>query len=113
MIIQYDEDNFEEASKNVDKVGIPPAAQDNIGLAYQHIFWGLKYPSEFIEKNPGYKGKKLMAILASDAEFKCNGGRDMHCYQKDSGLPQFLIQFLEGDDNFETKGLEKFDLSGC
>lgn len=109
MVITYPE-NFEESCKKIDETGILPASQDNVGLAYQHIFWKLKNPKEFIEKSPKYKGEKIMAIKSSNAEVRTNGGRVSN-YRSLCGLEQLIVGFLEEKDIFNVKGLEKFDLS--
>jgi hypothetical protein len=108
MIITYPE-NFEKSCKEIDETGILPVPQDNVDLAYQHIFWKLKNPQEFIEKASEYKREKIMAIKSSDAELRTNGGRIN--YSKEYGIEQLIVGFLEKRDIFKVKGLEKFDLS--
>jgi len=128
MILQYGEDTFEEAVKNMDRQGIPPAERDNLGLTYQHIFWALKEPQEILGVKPDLRGRKIMAInsegggiikpeLRLDREGQPYVGilpygfANILVKDSETGLPQLLVAPLDKDDLFIVSNCEKIDLS--
>ncbi|MEN7982165.1 MAG: hypothetical protein ABFQ65_01840 [Nanoarchaeota archaeon] len=100
MIVGYGQHTYEEAIQLFKKEGVPPAEADNLGISYQHIFWELKSPKEFLEKSPEYKGKKIIAIeMPEGKEIR---GQPMRVKDENTGLINILSRFCEKEDIFNV-----------
>lgn len=111
LITNYKENTFDEAIKNVDKKGIPPTLSENKDF-YEHNFFYLNDPKEFLEKNPGHKGEKTMAIKVGYG-VKINSKNELRVkiYTDKSGLIRATFQGLKENEFFQVENLEKIDLS--